>query len=132
MPITGERILEVSSKKDKMEGYTHLNVDISIMDVKVEGGDVELRYQYTANYEDKIGYITIKGILFAKEERKLAEQIKNEWDRNHRLPEVYADGILTTINYSGSVNGTLVARVLGLAAPYLPQKIQMPKKSDKK
>jgi hypothetical protein len=132
MPIIGERILEVSGKKDKAEGFTGLSIDISIESVKVEGENVEMRYQYTANYEEKMGYLTIKGILLAKEDKKLAEQIRSEWDRNHRLPEGYAENVLTTVNYSGSANGTLVARVLGFTAPYLPQRIQLPKKPEKK
>jgi hypothetical protein len=33
------------------------------------------------------------------------------------------------LNYSGSANGTLVARVLGLTAPLIPPKIQLSKGS---
>ncbi len=128
MPITGEKILEVSGRKDKNEGFAGLNITISLDDVTVTGENIEMKYNYTANYEDKMGYLTIKGILLAKEDKKLAEQVKSEWAKTHKLPEQYAEMILSAINYSGSANGTLVARVLGLTAPYMPHRITLPKK----
>jgi hypothetical protein len=127
MPIIGEKILEVSGRKDKAEGFAGLSINIAIEGVKVEGENIEMKYDYTANYEEKMGQISIKGILIAKEDKKLTDSVRSEWAKNQKLPNDYAENILSAINYSGSANGTLIARVLGLAAPHMPQRITLPK-----
>jgi galactokinase/mevalonate kinase-like predicted kinase len=126
--ITGERILEVSAKRDSMEGISGLSINIALDDVKVTGDNVELAYEYTANYESKIGFLKIKGVITAKEDKKLADEIKQEWTSKKKLPDKYAEMVLAAINYSGSANGTLVARVLALTAPLIPPRISLGKK----
>lgn len=130
--IVGERIMEVAGKKDAMKNIKGLGIDINLKEVRVEGEMVELDYAYTANYEEKVGSITIKGTIVAKEEKKLAKEIADEWKKSKRLPEQYAEMMLSAINYSGSANGTLVARVMGLTAPLIPPRIKMSKEEPKK
>lgn len=126
--ITGERILEVSGKREQAASISGLNINIGLDDVKVNGENIELNYEYTANYEDKAGFLKIKGVITAKEDKKLADDVKSEWGKNRKLPERYAEFVLSAINYSGSANGTLIARVLNLTAPLIPPKITLGKK----
>jgi hypothetical protein len=126
--IVGERILEVSGKKEAGATIKGLNINISLEDVKnTTSGQVEITYVYTANYDDNVGQIKIKGQLTAKEEDKLAREIGESWTKNKKFPDTYAETVLNAVNYSGMANGTLLARVLGLSAPLIPPKIQMPK-----
>ena len=127
MMIVGERILEVSGNKVPNESVKSLNINISLEDVKEKGENVEVTYVYTANYEDKVGQIKIKGTLLAKEEKKRAKEILDSWKKNKKIPEDYATQVLSAVNYSGSANGTLMARVLGLNAPLIPPRIQLSK-----
>jgi len=129
--IVGERILEVSGNKNKIEAIKGLNINISIEKVDVKGEDVEIEYVYTANYEEGIGQLRIKGILLAKEDKKMAKQLDDEWKKTKKIPEDYTPVVLSAINYSGSANGTLLARVLGLTAPLIPPRIQLSKKESK-
>jgi len=126
--ITGERILEISGKKESIEGIKGLAINISLDDVKVKGENVELTYEYTANYDEKVGFLKIRGLITSKEDKKLAKDIEDEWKKNKKLPDQYAEMLLGAINYSGSANGTLIARVLGLTAPLIPAKIQLSKR----
>lgn len=126
--IIGERILEVTGNKDPNAKMKGLGINIAIDDVKVTGEDVEVTYVYTANYEDKLGNIKIKGVLIAKEEKKLCKEISEDWKKKKRIPTTYAEMVLRAINYSGSANGTLLARVLNLTAPLIPPRIQLKKK----
>jgi len=126
--ITGERILEVSAKREQGVNITGMSINIGLDDVKVSGDSIELIYEYTASYEEKAGILKIKGIITAKEDKKLADEIKAEWAKSKKLPDKYAEFALGAINYSGSANGTLVARVLNLTAPLIPPKITLGKK----
>ena len=123
--ITGERILEISGKKESLDNISGLNINISMDKVKVKGEDVELHYEYTANYDDKVGVLKIKGIITAKEDKALAKDIDERWKKEQKLPDQYAEMLLAAINYSGSANGTLIARVLNLTAPLIPPRIQL-------
>ena len=126
--ITGERILEISGKRESNEAIKGLGINISVDDVKVSGETVELIYEYSANYDDKVGFLKIRGQINAKEDKKLAKDIEAEWKANKKLPDNYAEMLLAAINYSGSANGTLLARVLNLTAPLIPPRIQLSKK----
>lgn len=125
--IVGERILEVSGNRVPKTNIKGLNINISLEDVKLVDELVEITYVYTAEYQDNVGNIRIKGILLAKEEPKLSKDIVDSWKKNKKVPDDYATVVLSAVNYSGSANGTLLARVLGLTAPLIPPKIQLSK-----
>lgn len=129
--IVGERLLEISGSKAKWEPIKGLNINISIEDVKVDGESVEITYAYSANYEEGVGKLMIKGMLMAKEDKKRAKDISDMWKKEKRIPDDYAQTALSAINYSGSANGTLLARVIGLTAPLIPPRIQL-KNAEKK
>lgn len=126
--ITGERIIEISGKREPTTNISGMNINIALDEVKVSGESIELNYEYTANYEDKAGFLKIKGIIFTKENKQLADKVKAEWAKNKKVPEEYAEFVLSAVNYSGSANGTLIARVLNLTAPLIPPKISLGKK----
>ncbi len=123
--IVGERILEINGTKKKWEPIKGLNINISLEDVMVDGESVEITYSYTANYEEDLGQLKIKGLLMAKEDPELAKSIAEKWQKEKKIPDEYAQQTLSAINYSGSANGTLLARVVGLTAPLIPPKIQL-------
>jgi hypothetical protein len=123
--IVGERILEVNGTKKKWEPIKGLNINISLEDVAVDGENVNITYSYTANYEEDLGQLKIKGLLMAKEDPELAKKIEDKWASEKKIPDEYAQQTLSAINYSGSANGTLLARVVGLTAPLIPPKIQL-------
>lgn len=125
--IVGERILEVSGNKAQAGNISGLNINIALEDVKSAGGNLEITYAYTVNYETDIGMMKIKGVLIAKEEEKLIKDVLDVWKKSKKLPDEYAALVLSAVNYSGSANGTLVARVLGLTAPLIPPRIQLSK-----
>src|SRR4030095_14016061 len=125
--IVGERILEVSGNKVVKGTIKGLSINIQIEDVKMAEENVEITYLYTATYNDAVGEIKIKGVLLAKEEPKLSKDIVELWKKSKKIPDEYATVVLSAVNYSGSANGTLVARVLNLTAPLIPPKIALSK-----
>lgn len=130
--IIGERILEVSGSKAPKASIKGLNINISLEDVTLETDILEMTYVYTADYQDKVGTLKIKGVLLVKEDAATSKTILDTWKKSKKVPDDYASVVLSAVNYSGSANGTLIARVLGLTAPLIPPKIQLSSKSDKK
>jgi len=126
--IVGGKIDEISAKKTSENAINGLNINITLENVKVKGEDIEMHYEYTASYAVDVGELKIKGVLYAKEEKKFAKEIEDEWKKSKKLPDNYAETVLNAINYSGSANGTLVARVLNLSPPLIPPRIQLQKK----
>ncbi|VVC02705.1 Uncharacterised protein [Candidatus Bilamarchaeum dharawalense] len=129
--IVGERILEVSGTKTPKSNIQGLNINISLEDVKLEEDTLEMTYIYTANYQENVGSLKIKGVLLAKEDATTSKNIVDSWKKSKKVPDDYATVVLSAVNYSGSANGTLIARVLGLTAPLIPPKIQLTKPEKK-
>lgn len=127
MAIVGERIREISGNRVSRGAIKGLSMNISVDDVRVTGKEVELDYTYIANYDEAVGKLQIKGTIIAAEEDSLAKKIAEEWKKSKRLPEEYMETVLSAVNYSGSANGTLLARVLNLSAPLIPPRIQLSK-----
>ncbi len=125
--IVGERILEVSGNRVPKEAIKGLNINIQLDGVEKAKDNIEIAYTYIADYKEAVGQIKIKGLLIAKEEDKLAKEIVDKWKKEKKIPDDYATVVLSAVNYSGSANGTLLARVLGLTAPLIPPKIQLSK-----
>jgi hypothetical protein len=125
--IVGERIREISGSRMKPEAIQGLSMNISVDDVRVSGKNIELDYTYIANYDVGVAQVQIKGTVLSTEEDALAKKIADEWKKNKKLPEEYMTIVLTAVNYSGSANGTLLARVLNVPAPLIPPKIQLSK-----
>lgn len=125
--IVGERILEITGNRVPKQNIKGLNINIQLDGVEKKDDNLEITYTYIADYREDVGQIKIKGLLIAKEEDTLAKEVLTTWKKKKKIPDDYATTILSAVNYSGSANGTLLARVLGLTAPLIPPKIQLSK-----
>lgn len=128
--IVGGKIERIEAEKRKEGKIEGLSINITLDDIKVKDENVEIRYTYAAKYAKDIGEISIQGILYTKEDKKLAKEISENWKKNKskkKLPPEYASTLLSAINYTGSANGTLVARVLNLSPPLVPPRLQLEK-----
>ncbi len=130
--IVGERILEVSGNKTPQVPIKGLSINISIEGVEKKDDTLQITYVYTANYEQDAGQLRIKGLLVAREEDGKVKEVLDSWKKTKKIPNDYAETVLSAVNYSGSANGTLLARVLGLTAPLIPPRIQLKAPAAKK
>ena len=123
--ITGERILEISGFRSPEGAMKSLSININVDDVRQINDTLEVHYVYTADYEDKFGQVKIKGVMIAKEDENTTKEILETWKKTKKLPNSFSPMLLTVVNYSGSANGTFLARVLNLSAPLIPPVIRM-------
>ena len=128
--IVGNRVTKIEAAREKQEPRKGLNFKINIKEAKVTAKNVEVTYEYKADYTEGVGYIRMEGVIIAEEEKKLLDEIKKEWADKQRLPQEYAEIILNAINYFGGVNGVLAARVVNLSPPIVPPRFNLTKKKE--
>lgn len=126
--ITNMRINHVEAKRMKDGEIKGLGINIALDDVKVIGGEVAIKYTYTADYQEGVGLLTIQGELFAKEDSKLSKEIEDRWKKEKKLPDMFAEAVLNNVNYACGANGTLVVRAVNLSPPMIPPRIEVAKK----
>lgn len=126
--ITNMKISAVEAKRAKDAEIKGLGINIGLDDVAVSGGEVLVKFTYTADYQEGVGSLVIKGELTAKEENKLAKEIDDKWKKERKLPDGFAEVVLNNVNYACAANGTLVVRAVNLSPPMIPPRIEVSKK----
>ncbi|MEW6328761.1 MAG: hypothetical protein AB1468_01455 [Candidatus Micrarchaeota archaeon] len=127
--ITGGKMEYVEAKRDKYEVAKGLSLNITIDDIVLSDGELEVKYTYIANYQDGVGELTIRGSVFAREESERTDAIMEGWTRTKNLPEDFVESVLNSINYACGVNGIQVVRVLDLAPPIVAPKIELARRA---
>ncbi|MBN2478100.1 hypothetical protein JXB01_02300 [Candidatus Micrarchaeota archaeon] len=125
--IVGGKVVAVEGTKDKEEAIKGLNINIGFEEIEFKGENIDIKYTYVVTYNENVGQLKITGYLYLKEDKKKVKEIEEGWKKNKKMPEEYAASLLTAINYSGSANGTLIARVLNLSPPLVPPRLELPK-----
>ena len=121
--ITGGRINYVEVKRDKDAAPTGININVNVDDVKLEKGELNVKYTYLVNYDEGVATLKILGLLIAKEDKP--EKIVDEFKKTKKLPDEFAEEVLNAINFTCSTNGTLVVRALNLLPPMVLPRIQV-------
>jgi len=125
--ITGIRIDRVEAKREKNEDVKGLDVNIGIDNVKVSGPEIEIAFNYSATYQEKVGMLKMEGALLAHEDEKSAKEILDSWKKTKKLPDNFSEMVLNAINFTCGTNGVLVVRPVNLAPPMIPPRIQLKK-----
>lgn len=132
--ITGGKIVQVEAKRDKEGAVSGMNINIGIDDLVVKGDEITIQYTFLVEYQEKVGYLKMVGVLYASEEREKARAIEDTWKKTKKLPEDFAEVVLNTINYTCGVNGTFVVQPVRLTPPMqLPRvRVEMAPEEKKK
>ncbi len=132
MEFTGVKFDYVEAKKEKDGAVSGLNININVDEVKSAGDVLLLEFTYTVNYSEDMGYIKIRGAAYFRDAAEKVSEIEENWKETKKLPNEIIQPLLNVVNYSASVNGIFVARVLNLAPPIVPPKIELRGKSKAK
>jgi CRISPR/Cas system CSM-associated protein Csm3 (group 7 of RAMP superfamily) len=123
--ITGIKITHVEAHRDKDEDMTGLNVNIGIDSVSVKNGEATIMFNYAATYAEGVGELKMKGAIITREDAKLTKEITDKWEKEKKLPDLFAEIILNAINYACGTNGVFVVRPVNLSPPIVPPRIQL-------
>jgi len=128
MIVLGGRITSAEVKIDKRELSAKRNMNIEIKGLKLEKDVLEIEYSYTVVYGDNSAKLKIEGVVVAKEPG--AAKIVERWKKKQGLPDEFSEDLINVINYVGSVNGTVIARVVDLAPPMSMPKLTRGEKKE--
>jgi hypothetical protein len=111
--ITGVNVSGIEMKREKYDTPTGLriNTNLDIDTMKIEKGVVLVDFLYTLNYDEKIGFLKLTGIVGLKEDNP--EKFVAECKKTKKLPTKTYQEILSAINFTCSVSGTFFVRVAG-------------------
>jgi len=113
----------VEARRTAKGAISGINVNISLDDVLVRGQEIEINFKYTVEYTEKIGTLTIYGLMTASGELEECQALSRQWSATRKLPKEFAEDVLNTINYTCGTNGTLVVRAVNLSPPMVPPRI---------
>ncbi|MEM3180805.1 MAG: hypothetical protein QXR85_01140 [Candidatus Micrarchaeaceae archaeon] len=121
--ITGLTVSSVSANRPTNESITNMKFNINFDDVKVDNGNVEVLYTFTADYQGgennskSVGDLKIAGKISAKEDKKKSDEISKTWLDKKTLPIDFAEDLINLLNFECGSRGTLLAWSIGLIAP---------------
>jgi hypothetical protein len=125
--ITGGKILEIIAERPKEDKISSFETQIDFTGFEVDGESIVISYTYLINYDDGSSFIRMKGRIFGKENKALAEDLKKKWAKTKKVPTEYIEPVLSSLNAEGIYNATLLSRIVGLPAPIRIPKIQFEK-----
>ena len=121
--IVNSRVTKVEATRDKDGPGKGLKIQIDIKDVGGKGEDVDIGYEFTAEYLDGIGKIFVAGEITDRTDKKVAEEVRKSWKEKKDTPQDYKLAILNSINYVASIEGVLVSKIVRLPPPIAPPRL---------
>jgi len=121
--IVNSRVTKVEATRDKDGPGKGLKIQIDIKDVGGKGEDVDIGYEFTAEYLDGIGKIFVAGEITDRVDKKVADEARKSWKEKKDTPQDYKLAILNSINYVASVEGVLVSKIVRLPPPIAPPRL---------
>ncbi|MFA5411954.1 MAG: hypothetical protein WC350_01250 [Candidatus Micrarchaeia archaeon] len=121
--IVGSKVTKVEATRGKDGPAKGLRVEINLKDIGGKGEDVEIKYEFSADYLEGLGKITIEGELIDRADKKVADEARKLWKEKKDLPADYKVSLINSVNYIASAEGVLAAKMLRLAPPIAPPRI---------
>ncbi|MDD2655192.1 MAG: hypothetical protein PHQ80_00795 [Candidatus ainarchaeum sp.] len=121
--IVGSKVTRVEATRGKDGPGKGLRVEINLKDIGGKGDDVEIKYEFAADYQEGLGRIVIEGELLDRADKKVADEARKMWKEKKDLPADYKLSLINSVNYIASAEGVLAAKMLRLAPPIAPPRI---------
>jgi hypothetical protein len=120
----GVQIDYVEAKREKEAVGAKIDINIDVDDVRANGEDIIVHFNYIANYEG-VGFLKVGGVVYARDTAASAKKLEATWKAERKFPQEFAQPMLNLINFSAGVNSVLVAKAVNLVPPLMPQRIEM-------
>ncbi len=126
--VKGGRVISVAAKRLTNDKHEGLAVNIEVHDVRQKDDVAVVQYEHTTVYTPDFAEMKIIGEAWldgTKEERK---RIEEEWKKTKQLPVEAAEELLTSLTYTASTVGTLLAYSINVRSPINVPRVNLPKK----
>jgi len=119
--IVVEKKNKISSKLSVKNNLSIVNVEQEKLNLTNSGEVLKFNFEYTVDYEPKIGQIFLGGNILVMEDSKKVKEILDEWVKDKKLPKELMSQILNTILAKCNI------KALGLTQEVnLPPHIKLP------
>jgi hypothetical protein len=121
--IVNSRVNKIEATREKDGPGTGLKIQIDIKDVGGKGEDVNVGYEFTAEYVEGVGKIFVAGEITDRVEKKAADEARKMWKEKKEISPDYRLSLLNSINYVASVEGVLASKIVRLPPPIAPPRL---------
>ncbi len=121
--IVNSRVTKVEAIREKDGPSKGLKIQIDIKDVGGKGEDLDVGYEFTAEYLDGVGRIVVAGGITDRVDKKAADEVRKAWKDKKDTPQEYKLSVLNSINYIASIEGVVVSKLVRLPAPIAPPRL---------
>lgn len=95
--IMVEKSNKINSKLNIKNNLSIVNVEQEKLNLTNSGDVLKFNFEYTANYEPKIGQIALSGHILVMEEAEKVKEILEGWSKDKKLPKPLMSQVLNTI-----------------------------------
>ncbi|HHI04233.1 MAG TPA: hypothetical protein ENL45_01665 [Candidatus Woesearchaeota archaeon] len=126
--INIERIGNVSGEIKINNNVSIKEIDKITVPIKKEDQEgLRFGFEFTSNYEPKIGNLVIKGNVIVVEDKKKAEDILKQWKKDKKAESNVMTDVLNTVLEKCNIEALILGRDVNL-----PPSIPLPKVKPKK
>jgi len=121
--IVNSRVNKIEATREKDGPGKGLKIKIDIKDVGGKGEDVDVGYEFTAEYVEDVGKIFLAGEITDRVEKKAADEARKMWKEKKEISPEYKLSLLNSINYVASIEGVLASKIVRLPPPIAPPRL---------
>jgi hypothetical protein len=134
MPVVGLQLSKIVVEKfGPVKGKVSVSNNVVLKDVEktdlsigaTKQGALKFHFDFTANYEPKLGNITIIGFLTFFEKPEQVKEIAESWKKDKKIPKEVMSSVLNTVLSRCNVEAILFAREVNLPPPIPLPKVQI-------
>ena len=134
MPVVGLSFSKITVEKlGPVKGKVSVNNNVSIKDVEktdltvgaTKQNALKFHFEFAANYEPKLGHITVLGFLTFFEKPEQVKEIADSWKKDKKIPKEVMSSVLNTVLSRCNVEAILFAREVNLPPPIPLPKVQV-------
>lgn len=134
MPVVGLQFNKVVvEKKAPVKGKVKVNNNVVVKDVEKtelamgssKQDALKFHFEFTANYEPKIGDITLNGFLTFFEKPAKVKEIAEGWKKDKKIPKEVMSSVLNTVLSRCNIQTIIFAREVNLPPPIPLPKVQV-------
>jgi len=93
---------------------------------------LKFSFDFASKYEPEVGSIKLEGEVIYLVDKKTADKIVKEWEKNKRLEQPTMTNVLNNVLNKCNIEALILSKEMGLPAPIPLPKVNPPEETKKK
>ncbi|PIN76324.1 hypothetical protein COV18_00225 [Candidatus Woesearchaeota archaeon CG10_big_fil_rev_8_21_14_0_10_37_12] len=124
MPVVGLQFNKIVVEKTApVKGKIKVNNNVILTDVEKtdltasKQGALKFYFEFTANYDPKIGDINLNGFLTFVDKAEICDEVAKSWKKDKKVPKEIMSSVLNTVLSRCNIEALLFSREVNLPPP---------------